>query len=135
MRPRARMFRVTAVGEDAWAAMDAPQLIGKLHRRPLFLRIEVPDGADPAAHAGALMESKDERITNPEGPCGVVQISQHTWMFFGWYRPDADPIEDRKDRISLSELVGLEDAEDDEPVPGPELRDCESEEEDPTGDP
>lgn len=133
MRPRARMFRVTAAGEDAWAAMDDPVLSGKLHRRPIFLRIEAPDGTDPTAHAGALMEARDERITNPDGPCGVIQVGKLSWLFFGWYRPDAVPIEERKARISLSDLTELEESDDDEPTTEPEP--AEPEDEDSTGDP
>jgi len=134
MRPRARMFRVVAIGEDAWEAMEAPELHGKLHRRPLFLRFEAPDGTDPTVHASGLMEARDERITNPDGPCGVIQIGKLSWLFFGWYRTDAVPIEDRKERISLSDLTDLEN-DDDETVPGPEPGDPEQEDEDRTGDP
>lgn len=124
-----KLFKVIGTGDDAWEAMDHPELADKLRRRPLFLRIEAPEGVDPVRHAKDLIVKKDTRIRDPDGPCGVIRTGLRSWLFFGWYRVDADPLPEPPERISLSELVALEDDEDDahagasEPTDVPEPED------------
>lgn len=115
MRPRVRKFKVIIeCSGDAWDAEailrtdPEPYLI----RSPVFLRLDPPEGENPSFFADRLLQDRSDLILDPSGPCGLVRGGPAAFIFFGWYRPDAKPLSHRE-RISLSDLVALEDSDDD----------------------
>ena len=128
------MFEVRIKAADPWEALDIltrdrPEL---MNRKPLFLRIEPDPSVDPGIEVQLLLTNRDERIYDPEGPCGLMKLDPNGWCFFGWYRPGSPPMAPPKERLSLSELVALEEDEDAELPIGHEAQDYEPE--DPDGD-
>jgi hypothetical protein len=128
------MFEVRIKAADPWEALDIltrdrPEV---MNRRPLFLRLDIPEGVPVETFISGTFNMRDERILDPDGPCGLVKIDDNGWCFLGWYRPGTSPLPPPRERLSLSELVALEGDEDDELPIGCEAQDYEPE--DPDGD-
>lgn len=135
MRPRVRKFKaIVECSGDAW---DAEALLltnpePYLIRSPVFIRLDPPEGENPSLFVDRLLRERSDLILDPLGPCGLVRAGPAAFIFFGWYRPDAKPLPHRV-RISLTDLVALEDSDDDmameqgsEPdCPDPESEDSE----------
>jgi len=134
-RSRSRRFTQTAPGPDPWEAAAHPTMAAYMNRKPPFLHVTLPKGEELKSFIYLLTQDKS-RFRDPEGPCGVIQLSETSWCFFGWYRPDSPkPTTDRKERASISEILEAGDAaemEDDAPY---ETGEHDYEHENHTGDP
>lgn len=87
-------FVVKALGGTSKRAFDMSQAS---RLKPDFITVELPQDQDPYEYAAELINKKDKRVSDGDGPAGCIDITGTTYgileepgddervfLFFGW---------------------------------------------------